>query len=268
METSQQRILISVSQRASSNGVYFYNGIFRKLGMSAVYLGCQTRTLHGFRDSLNFIGVHAASIAAPFKCAVPPLLDDLTDAAKLTMSVNAVRRDGDRLTGDNTDIAGIRTVLASNTANMGRQPSVLIYGSGGVVPSVVSAIRLVHADAQIYLSSRNHEVGKALCGNMRVIWCENPSQRSFDLWINATPAGIDDPVGILRLCLNAATVFDLVAIQAAYPFEESVRARGQGFLRGFDLYRAQFLEQFRFYFGCELDPSLFDELARARLLSW
>lgn len=263
-DAEEQRVLISVSTRASSNGVYFYNRLFSLLGINAVYLSCKTASLNGFCESFNFLGLHAASVAAPFKTAVIPLLDTLSESARATGSVNSVRRRGRTLEGHNTDLVGAQQLLSA-AWKPATAPTVLIYGSGGVVPSIVAAVRAVRPRAEIGLVSRNAISGQTLCRTLGLQWLTGSTDRGIDLWINATPTSTGDPEGLLNQCAGAATVFDLVARQEPYPFERAVRSRGQVFIRGFDFYRAQFLAQFNFYFDRDLDAVLFDHLAQTRL---
>jgi shikimate dehydrogenase len=263
MTGSLPQVLISVSQRASGNGVYFYNGIFRELGMPAVYLSCPTMSLQGMRETFRFMGLHAASVAAPFKFGVIDLIDELTPVARETASVNAVRRDGERLIGHNTDVEGITAVLQQAALRKGAD--IVIYGSGGVVPSAVHAVRVLDPSARVSLAARNAAVGMALARRLGVAWLEDSRKQHADVWMNATPQSLETPEAALHASGNAEVVFDFVAQQAPYPFEKAVRDRGQRFLRGFDFYRAQFLAQFNFYFSRHIEPGLFDTLAAARL---
>lgn len=256
-------ILISVSSKRSSNGVYFYNALFELMKIKALYLGIESSTLEGFRESFNFLGLHAASVAAPFKIDVLQHLDALTPSARRTGSVNSVRSRKGQLEGHNTDLAGATALLSSVWAP-GVAPRVEIFGSGGVVSSVVAAVREVRPQADIMLHSRNESVGQELCKQLQIAW-KNPGHSvPIDLWINATPASLSEPTMTAERCLHANMVFDLVANQAASPFELAVQSRGQQFIRGFDFYRAQFAEQFFFYFDQRVDFTMFDKLATQR----
>lgn len=259
-------ILISVSSQRSSNGVFFYNALFDLLKINATYLGIRTTSLEGFRESFNFLGLHAASVAAPFKTSVLPLLDSLTESARSTGSVNSVRSLSGQLQGHNADLAGA-TALLSKTWSPGYTPSVQIYGAGGVVPSMVAAVRAVRPQAEIALHSRNALAGKQLCDKLHLRWKDTANSATADLWINATPASMTEPERLASDCSQAQAVFDLVATQPLSRFEATVRSRGQQFIRGFDFYRAQFAEQFRFYFDQNLELTIFDELAAQRMSS-
>lgn len=257
------KVLISVSQRASGNGVYFYNGLFRELGIAAIYLSCPTMTLRGLRETFQFMGIHAASVASPFKTSVIELLDELTPLARATACVNSVRREGERLIGHNTDVEGISVVLEQAALRKGA--NVIVYGSGGVVPSAVHAVRALDPTAQISITARNVATGRDLAQRLGVAWLDDAREQHADVWMNATPQSLEAPGAALLSCAHADTVFDFVAQQAPYQFERAVRDRGQRFLRGFDFYRAQCLAQFDFYFSTRIAPGLFDDLAAARL---
>ena len=60
---------------------------------------------------LRALGVRGANITVPHKVAVVPMLDRLTEAARLAGAVNCIKRDGDALVGDNTDGKGFLSSL-------------------------------------------------------------------------------------------------------------------------------------------------------------
>lgn len=258
-------LFLSISEKAGKNGYYFYNNIFNKLGVHGIYLNCPTSTLDGIRETFSFLKIHGASIAAPFKQVIFSFLDDMTEVARRTRSVNSVKQEDGVLVGHNTDEAGLRRVLTNYLPENSR-PEVLIYGSGGVVPSVVSAIRDISPGANISLSGRNRLQRKEICETLDLDCIDRTDLRFVDLWINATPASIENPETIVDLSSNAKIVFDLIPVQGSYPFEKMILERGQLMIRGFDLYREQFIEQFHFFLGYDLERALFDELAKRRVL--
>ena len=69
---------------------------------------------------LRALGVRGAHVTVPHKVAVVPLLDRLTEAARLAGAVNCIKRDGDELIGDNTDGRGF-PLLAPTHRGPGRE---------------------------------------------------------------------------------------------------------------------------------------------------
>lgn len=257
-------LLISVSSKLSVNGVYFYNSIFDKLKINATYLGVIKEDLKGFQESFKFLGIHAASIAAPFKTKILPLMDSVTEEVKLTGSINSVRSFNGELRGHNTDYLGASELL-TQCWKPGENPIVEIYGSGGVIPSIVAAVRNNRPNAKIVLSSRNVEAAKILCNKYELEWKDSTKFFYTDLWINATPVSNVDAENLSIKCKNVGAVFDLNGNQSVSLFEKIICERGQQFIRGFDFYRAQFKNQFSFYFDQELDLADFDNCAESRL---
>jgi shikimate 5-dehydrogenase len=244
------KLFVSLSERPSSNGVYFYNGMFSRLGINAVYLSTPTRTLEHLRTSLDLFRVHGAAIAAPYKKEVIAHVDELTDSARSTSSVNSIKRLADgRWIGHNTDEVGLREMIGRYQPGFRTTPVVLVFGAGGVVPSVVSALRAMLPNSRIILQARKDEQGHMLAGQLGVESVKSKDVLSCDLFVNATPASQSNFVELLRLSEKAKVVFDLLPIQEQYAFETAVQYRGQAFIRGFEFYLAQFSEQFLFFTG-------------------
>jgi len=62
-------------------------------------------------SALRLPGRAGANVTIPHKVAVMPLLDASDPLAVEVGAVNLVRRQGERLIGDNSDVAGIRAAL-------------------------------------------------------------------------------------------------------------------------------------------------------------
>lgn len=85
----------------------------------------------------DFLG---ANLTIPHKERVVPLLDRLTEEAQATGAVNTLTREGRRLVGHNTDVAGFTAALDRlvGRAKMPRQAVVL--GAGGGARAVVHGL--------------------------------------------------------------------------------------------------------------------------------
>jgi shikimate dehydrogenase len=59
------------------------------------------------------LGLRGLHITVPHKVAVVPLVDELTEAARLSGAVNCIKREGERLVGDNTDGKGFLASLST-----------------------------------------------------------------------------------------------------------------------------------------------------------
>ena len=87
----------------------------------------------------EFVG---ALVEAPHKEKVAPLVDGLSDDARLTGAVNVIVRDGDRLKGHNTDVDGVRAGLLALAGGqeMSWSKDAMVLGAGGGARAVVAVL--------------------------------------------------------------------------------------------------------------------------------
>ena len=135
--------------------------------------------------------IHGLNVTVPFKKIVIPFLDILSDEAKNSQSVNTIYKDKDKIVGDNTDIEGFKIALET-TNQVIKNKKALILGAGGVVPSIIIALKKMQI-AQIYLSNRTElkalEI-KKLFPEIEII--EWGKVINFDIIINATSIGLNE----------------------------------------------------------------------------
>ena len=134
--------------------------------------------------------IHGLNVTVPFKKMVIPFLDILSDEAKNSQSVNTIYKDKGKIIGDNTDIEGFKTALET-TNQVIKNKKALILGAGGVVPSIIVALKKMQI-SKIYLSNRTElkalEI-KKLFPEIEII--EWGKVTSFDIIINATSIGLN-----------------------------------------------------------------------------
>ena len=79
-------------------------------------------------------------------------MEVLSGHALRTQSVNTVCLNNGNVTGYNTDIDGFELSIKKLNYNVSKK-KIVILGAGGVVPSIISALKRMNAQ-QIYLSTR------------------------------------------------------------------------------------------------------------------
>jgi shikimate dehydrogenase len=133
--------------------------------------------------------IDGANVTVPFKKAVIPFLDELTVEAQNTQSVNTLFLKHNKVIGHNTDIIGFETSIEMSEYNI-LNKEVLILGAGGVVPSIIFALKKMKA-SKIKISNRTKEKAKnlkKLFTDIEIIeWGDVPD---FDMIINATSLGL------------------------------------------------------------------------------
>ncbi len=139
--------------------------------------------------------IHGINVTVPFKMSVIPFLDQLTPLAKETQSVNTIFKKGNKIVGDNTDVGGFEKGLKYINYNL-KKKNVFILGAGGVVSSIILALKRLGA-AKIILSNRTKKKAdnlKKRYMDLEIIdWGKIPD---FDMIINATSLGLknDDQI--------------------------------------------------------------------------
>jgi shikimate dehydrogenase len=134
--------------------------------------------------------IHGLNVTVPFKKTVIPFLDILSDEAKISQSVNTIYKNKDKIIGDNTDIEGFKISL-KKTNQVIKNKKALILGAGGVVPSIIIALKKMQI-SKIYLSNRTESKAleiKKFFPEIEII--EWGKTSNFDVIINATSIGLN-----------------------------------------------------------------------------
>lgn len=118
---------------AHSASPLMHNTSFAQLGVDAVYLAFDVAPTDLERVALALprMGAIGYNVTMPHKASILPLLDDLSDAARLMGAVNTVKVEADgRTTGHNTDGAGFWRGMSERGFDV-RGKRVVILGAGG-----------------------------------------------------------------------------------------------------------------------------------------
>ena len=133
--------------------------------------------------------IHGINVTVPFKKIVIPFLDVLSDEARNSQSVNTIFKDKNKIVGDNTDIDGFKNGLETTNQNI-RNKKALILGAGGVVSSIIIALKKMQI-SKIYLSNRTKSKAleiKKIFPEIEIV--EWGKVIDFDIIINATSVGL------------------------------------------------------------------------------
>ena len=133
--------------------------------------------------------IDGINVTVPFKKAIIPFLDELSIEAKSTQSVNTIFLKENKVMGHNTDIVGFEASIKKSKYNLVNK-EVLILGAGGVVPSIIFALKKMKV-SKITISNRTKKKAEnleKLFENIEIIeWGVVPN---FDMIINATSVGL------------------------------------------------------------------------------
>ncbi len=141
-------------------------------------------------------GGHGLNVTLPLKQDVLPLLDELTERAKLAGAVNTITYGDDgKLSGDNTDGVGLIADLRTNLRLELENATILILGAGGATRGIVLPL-LEEKPAKLVIANRTVERAETLAedfrgsGTLQASNFDDLAEHDFDLVINATSAGI------------------------------------------------------------------------------
>ena len=170
-----------------------HNYWIKKYRIDAVYEKklLNNNEIEGLISNIREEKIHGINITVPFKKIVIPFLDELSEEAEISQSVNTIYKKDNKIIGDNTDIEGFKLSL-EKTEQETINKKTLILGAGGVVPSIIIALKKMQIK-KIYLSNRTElkatELKKNFPGIEIIKWGET---LDFDIIINATSIGLKE----------------------------------------------------------------------------
>ena len=142
-------------------------------------------------DNVRNGKINGINVTVPFKKSVIPFIDELSFEAKESQSVNTIYKKDDKILGHNTDISGFELAIRGKGYDI-KNKKVFILGAGGVVPSIIIALKKMNV-AKIVLSNRTKKKAEKLkktFSDLEIVnWGEIPK---FNMIINATKIGLNE----------------------------------------------------------------------------
>lgn len=174
----------------------------------------------GFRQAIgNFqaAGGKGLNITVPFKQEAFELSDNCSERAKRAGSVNTLKFQNNKITGDNTDGIGLVTDLKNNL-NIGIQDkNILIMGAGGATRGIICPL-LFENPHSLFIANRSLDKAETLLalfsdqGNVAVGSYNALEDKQFDIVINATAASLHGELAPLpdNILTPNAVCYDLM----------------------------------------------------------
>ncbi len=156
--------------------------------------------------------ISGLNVTVPFKKSIIPFLEDLSPESLKTQSVNTVYLENNKIIGHNTDISGFELAMRHIKLDTSNK-NVLIIGAGGVVPSIICALRNLNTK-NISIMNRTKERAKEIKKMFNCIEVvEGQDLKNFDMLINATSLGLskNDRLNLNFESINKRIIFyDLI----------------------------------------------------------
>jgi shikimate dehydrogenase len=225
-----------------------HNAAFDALGLDWSYelLDIPPGELPGAMQRLRSADAGGANVTIPYKRAVMEHLDTIDPDAVRAGAVNTIAKEGVRLVGSNTDVAGIRSALAA-VGLEAAGADVVILGAGGSARAAAIALEGAHLT---FVARRPEEVDVP----GRVVGWSDPAwpraARSADLLLNATPLGRREEMPLRPNALpRDGAVIDLVYVRGGSPLVRKARSLGLRTADGWGILLAQGARSFEIWTG-------------------
>jgi len=245
MPLTTKRVVLIGTPIARSLSPAFQNAAFRAAGIDAHYGLAEITpdalpaTIAALRGA-DWLG---ANVTIPYKEAVLPLMDTVSDEARAVGAVNTViNRDG-ALHGANSDVPGFAAALREAGVEVTGQTA-LMLGAGGSARAVAVALRQMGV-ARLVIANRTTTRAEAIAalwpyGNATALdsTLMHDTLPSAALVVNTIPVGLysdASPLSVDALALlpATATVYDLV--YGRTPLLLAAEARGLRALDGLSM---------------------------------
>ena len=212
----------------------------------------EVHEIKNFIQEIKEQRIAGCNITVPFKKTVIPFLDKLSPEAEHTQSVNTITYENGDIVGHNTDIAGFGAAIKKLNFNI-KGKKVLILGAGGVVPSIIFALKNMHAE-EIIISNRTKEKAenlRALFTNLRILEWGNLTD--FDIVINATSLGLNnETINLDFSSLGHDKLFyDVIYNPNETPFLQTGKQLGYKIENGKTMFVYQALQAFKLWHKIE-----------------
>ncbi len=253
---------------------------FRELGLNWRYLTIEVPPAQ-LRDAVagaRAFGMRGFNLTIPHKVAVMQYLDEIAPDAAVIGAVNTVRREGDRLIGENTDGKGFLHGVRSDAGVDPRGKRAVVLGAGGAARAIVTELALAGA-AEVLVVNRSEERGEAMVADLaaktgRAIRFE-PWREIYkvtgdtDILVNATSIGLYPDIDAMPpVDLSGARpgmlVSDVVFNPPETPLLAAARGLGLPVLDGLSMLVYQGTIGFKLWTGREAPAAIMKKaLARA-----
>jgi len=154
---------------AQSYSPVMQNAALRGMGLNGVYVpfAPSPENLAEVVAGLRALGIAGANVTVPYKEAVMPYLDELSETALFYGAVNTIVNRQGRLVGHNTDGPGFIRALQENQGFDPSRGPALILGAGGAARAVVLALAQAGCP-ELALVNRHRDRARALAEAVRV----------------------------------------------------------------------------------------------------
>ena len=215
MQIDSKTILTGLFASPSTHSIspIIHNNAFEKLGINFAYLSFEVNkdNLKDAVQSIKTLNMRGVNLSMPNKKEVIQYLDEISETAKLSQSVNTIVNDNGILKGYSTDGKGFFKSLEEEKILV-KDKSITILGTGGASIAIISQV-VFEGIKNIFVFKRdkNWEEQKKILDNIASktnsqielfsLEDKNILKRKIeesDLLINATSVGMKENISLIE----------------------------------------------------------------------
>ena len=215
MQIDSKTILTGLFASPSAHSVspIIHNNAFEKLGLNYVYLSFEVNkdNLKDAAQSIKTLNMRGVNLSMPNKKEVIQYLDEISETAKLSQSVNTIVNDNGILKGYSTDGKGFFKSLEEEKIFM-KDKNITILGTGGASIAIISqAVFEGIKNIFVFKRDKNWKEQKKILDNiasktncnieLNSLEDKNILKRKIeesDLLINATSVGMKENISLIE----------------------------------------------------------------------
>ncbi len=232
-----------------------HNGIFKRMGLNAVYLAFEVTDLREAVMGIRGLNIRGISVTLPFKTKIIPLLDEVSGVAEKIGAVNTVSNQGGRLIGFNTDWSGAMKALEEKVDL--RRKRVLLLGAGGAARAITYGLK--ENGNTVIICNRSNDKGARLAREFDCLsrpW-SSINELEFDVLVNATSVGMHPCDGASPVrketLFKGITVMDIVYSPFKTKLLQEAEEKGCQTIDGLAMLAHQGAAQFEIWTGRKPD---------------
>ncbi|MDM8525209.1 shikimate dehydrogenase [Desulfococcaceae bacterium HSG8] len=251
----------------SSKSPDIFSTVMKEVGVKGTYVPFMVKPerIGEAMRSLCVLNIAGANVTVPYKEAVIPYMDELSEGATIIGSVNTIVRDGEKLKGYNTNAIGFMDALEDAGFEAGGK-SAIVFGTGGAARAVIFMLKWLHASS-ILVTGRNeknirHVVNRVGGEEMPLDALPN-NPVPANIVINATSVSSPDESSEMAALVKqielpeCEMVVDLNYGRSENFWEDMARTKGIRFMDGLSSLANQARRTFALWTGIHVSPELF-----------
>ncbi|MFH0786817.1 MAG: shikimate dehydrogenase [Pseudomonadota bacterium] len=244
-----------------------FSRVLKRQGINGTYVpfSVKPQDLGQAIQSIRTLHMAGANITVPYKEAVLPWLDGLSEGANIIGAVNTIVRDGDNLKGYNTNAIGFMEALNEAGFEVDGKAA-LVFGTGGAARAVVFILNWLRAST-IYVAGRQMEkidsIIDAFGGEPLEISSLFNRSLPVDIVVNATSVSSSDDSSemadlVSRLDIpGCQLVFDLNYGRQKNFWKDLAHSKAIRFMDGLPALAYQARRTFALWTGLQVPPEEF-----------